>query len=461
MNETQKQEAKFRQMTETPVERLVCRMAVPTIISMMITTFYNMADTFFVGRIGTSATAAVGIIFSLMAIIQAIGFFFGQGSGNYISRRMGAQDAEAASRMAATGFFSALIAGGIISVLGFCFLTPLARLLGATDTILPYAEDYMRYILLGTPYMMASLVLNNQLRLQGNAFYAMIGLVSGGVLNIGLDPLLIFGAGMGISGAALATILSQLASFCILLAGCNRKGTLPIRIRKFSPSLARYRAIMGGGLPSLGRQGLASVATVCLNVAAGPYGDSAIAAMSIVMRITNFSGSALLGFGQGFQPVCGFNYGAKRYDRVKRAFWFCIRVAAVAMTALAVVEFIFAPDIIAVFRADDAELLAVGAQALRFQCISFPLLGWIILCNMILQNLGKTVRASVLAVARQGMFFLPLILILPAHFGLLGVEMCQAVSDALAFILAIPLGRSILKELDAGPPQAAIKPPAP
>ena len=316
MEEDNAQQRKFKKMTETPVEPLICRMAVPTIISMLITSIYNMADTFFVGRIGTSATAAVGIVFSLMAIIQAIGFFFGQGSGNYISRKLGAREVEEASRMAATGFFSALLTGAAVMVLGFCFSESFCRLLGATETIMPYAQDYMRLILIGAPYMTAALVLNNQLRLQGNAFYAMIGLVSGGLLNIALDPLFIFGFGLGISGAALATILSQLVSFFLLLLGCNRAaGNLPIRFRHFSPSLARYRAIVNGGLPSLCRQGLASVATICLNTAAGPFGDAAIAAMSIVTRLTQFAASAVLGFGQGFQPVCGFNYGARRYDR--------------------------------------------------------------------------------------------------------------------------------------------------
>ena len=449
MNEAQKREAKFIQMTRAPVKRLVCRMAVPTIISMLITSFYNMADTFFVGRINTSATAAVGVIFSLMAIIQAVGFFLGNGSGNYISRKLGEQDTEEASRMAATGFFTAILVGIAFMALGFCFLTPLARLLGATETILPYAEDYMFYILIGTPYMTASLVLNNQLRLQGNAFYAMIGLTSGAVINIALDPLFIFVFHMGISGAALATIISQFISFCILLLGCNRKGGLPVRITMFSPSLKRYGAIVGGGLPSLCRQGLASVATVSMNIAAGPYGDAAIAAISIVMRVSNFAGSALIGFGQGFQPVCGFNYGAKRFDRVRRAFWFCIRVSSVVLVAMAFAGYIWSPQIVALFR-DDAKVLEIGAQALRFQCLSFPLLGWIIICNMLLQNIAKTMRASILSMARQGLFFLLLIFTLPTFWGLTGVLACQPLADAFAFLLAIPLGLSVLRELKNG-----------
>ncbi|EEG28481.1 MATE efflux family protein [[Clostridium] methylpentosum DSM 5476] len=450
MTELEKYQEKYRQMTETPVKRLVCRMAVPTIISMLITSFYNMADTFFVGRINTSATASVGIVFSLMAIIQAVGFLFGQGSGNYISRKLGEQKREEASRMAATGFFSAICAGLVIAVVGLLFLTPIARLLGATDTILPYAEDYMRFILIGAPYMTASLVLNNQLRLQGNAFYAMLGLTSGAVLNIALDPLFIFGLHLGTGGAALATILSQLVSFVVLLIGCQRGGSLPIRPKMFSPSLARYRAILGGGLPSLCRQGLASAAIICLNLAAGSYGDSAIAAMSIVNRVTMFASSALLGFGQGFQPVCGFNYGAKRFDRVREAYWFCVRVALVALSLLAVTGFVFAPSIITAFRGDDAQLIGIGARALRLQCVSFPLLGWIIPCNMMLQNIGKTFKASLLSVARQGLFFLPLVFLLPVWWGIFGVQICQPIADILTFFLSVPLGYSVLRELREG-----------
>ena len=309
----EQQNAKFIEMTETPVGTLVCRLAVPTMVSMLVTSFYNMADTFFVGKINTSATGAVGVVFSLMAIIQACGFFFGHGSGNYISKQLGKRDTEEASRMASIGFFSAFLFGIVFMAAGLVFLEPLARALGSTDTILPYAKDYLGIILLGAPFMTSSLVLNNQLRFQGNAFYAMIGIATGAVLNIGLDPLFIFVFQMGIKGAALATILSQIVSFCLLVAGSFRGENIHISYRKFHPDGAAFLEILRGGIPSLLRQGLASVAVICLNFAAGGYGDEAIAAMSIVNRIMMFAGSALIGFGQGFQPVCGFNYGAGLY----------------------------------------------------------------------------------------------------------------------------------------------------
>ena len=352
--------------------------------------------------------------------------------------------------MASTGFFSALGAGCIIMALGLLLRHPLAHLLGATDTILPYALDYMCIILIGAPYMTASLVLNNQLRLQGNAVYAMIGLVSGGVLNMALDPLFIFGLHMGIRGAALATILSQLVGFCLLLCGVRLSGGIRIRLRLFSPSAARYVDLSRGGIPSLCRQGLASVAVTCLNTAARPYGDAAIAAMSIVSRVSQFAGSAMIGFGQGFQPVCGFNFGAHKYDRVTRGFHFCVRSSSLILLALAVLGFAFAPQIIAVFRGDDAEVIRIGALTLRLQCISFPITGFVVMSNMLLQNIAMTLRASIVAAARQGLFFVPFALILPHFFGLTGVQLCQAASDLCAFILSICVTVPVVQRLSEG-----------
>lgn len=440
-------EEKFHRMTESPIKRLICTLAIPTIVSMMITSIYNMADTFFVGQIGTSATGAVGVAFSLMCIIQAIGFTLGMGSGNFISRLLGQQNQAYAEKVAATGFFTAFGIGVILAIIGLIFLDPLVRMLGATETIVPYARDYVQYILIGFPYMAAAFVLNNLLRFQGSSFYAMMGIGSGGILNIVLDPVFIFGLQMGVGGAALATIISQFVSFCILLVNCYHGGNIRISIHKFTPHWQIYREILRGGLPSFYRQGLASIATICLNFCAGPFGDAAIAAMSIVTKFFQFAQSALLGFGQGFQPVCGFNYGAKRYDRVLEAFWFCVKTALVALFLIAVLVFIFAPQIVALFRKDDAQVILIGTWAMRFQCISFPLNGWIVINNMLLQTIGKSFKASVLALARQGLFFLPTILILSTLFGITGIQLSQPVADLLTFLLAIPMGIGILKEL--------------
>lgn len=441
------QEEKFIYMTTTPVPRLIGELAVPTIISMLVTSFYNMADTFFVGRINTQATAAVGIVFSVMAIIQALGFFFGHGSGNYISRRLGAKDFDEAAVMAANGFFLAFICGLAVMAGGLACLKPLALALGSTETILPYTEDYLGIILVGAPFMTSSLVLNNQLRFQGSAAYAMVGIVTGAVINIILDPILIFGLGMGVAGAAAATVISQFCSFMLLLFQSMKGGNIRIRFSNFKPNFHFVKEICRGGFPSLCRQGLASIAGILMNHGAGNYGDAAIAGMSIVSRVSMFAGSALIGFGQGFQPVCGFNYGAKLYHRVREGFWFCVKYATIFLVIISAVAAVFAPQIVGLFRKGDMEVIEIGTLTLRLQCIALPLTGWIIMSNMMLQSIGKALKASILAAARQGLFFIPLILALPQFFGLFGVEVCQTVSDFCSFALAVPLCLSVLNEM--------------
>lgn len=450
----QKNIDKYTLMTTAPVPRLIGSLAVPTIISMLITSFYVMADTYFVGKINTQSTAAVGISFSVMAIIQAFGFFFGHGSGNYISRKLGAREYQSAEKMASTGFFCAFIAGTLITVFGLIFLSPICKALGSTSTILPYSETYLGIILLGAPFMASSLVLNNQMRFQGNAVYAMIGIIVGAVLNIGLDPLLIFVFDMGIAGAGIATLASQICSFIILLY-MDRKGeNIRIRFSNFTPKLSLLKEILFGGSPSLCRQGLASTATILLNVAAGRYGDAAIAGMSIVTRICMFINSFVIGFGQGFQPVCGFNYGAGFYTRVRHGFWFCIKLGVIFLSICSIIGYIYAPEIVSWFRKEDAQVIEIGARALRWQLITLPLGTWVILCNMLLQTIRKPVRAVILSSARQGLFFIPFILILPYLLGLQGVEMCQAAADLCSFLLAIPLTIGVLKGMREDHPQA-------
>ena len=444
------QELKFKQMTEPPVERLICKLAVPCIISMLVTSFYNMADTFFVGLLDSNAaTGAVGVVFSMMAIIQAVGFFFGQGSGTFIARALGEKNQKEAEEMAATGFYSSLTIGLVICVLGQIFLEPLAYLLGSTDTILPHTKAYLQVILLGAPWMTASFVLNNQLRFQGGAMYAMVGITVGAVLNIILDPLMILPQFMdlGVAGAGWATIISQFVSFCLLYLGCSRGSNLRIRIKNVRIRLYYFHMILKGGLPSLARQCLSSLATICLNHAARPHGDAIIAAMGVVQRIAMFGASTMLGFGQGFQPVCGFNYGAKLYDRVKKGFWFSVKVSTAVLFAISIAGFIFAPQLIALFR-DDPDVIACGTLALRLQCISFPTHGWIVMSNMMEQSMGRTVPATFLSVARQGFFFIPLVLALSAIWGVLGIQMTQATADILTFLFAIPIHIHVLKTME-------------
>jgi len=438
---------KLKMMTQEPVEQLICSLAIPTITSMLITSIYNMVDTFFVSRISTSASGAVGVSFALMAIIQAIGFTFGQGSGNYTSRLLGQRKKQQAAVIVATGFFSAFGIGVLLAILGTIFLDPLVRALGATKTIAPYAKEYIRYILIGMPFMISSFVLNHVLRFQGSAFYALMGIGFGGLLNIILDPIFIFTLNLGIGGAAIATIISQFISFLILLRNCKMGGNISIQFKKFVPSWKMYQEIFHCGLPSFYRQILSSTAMVFLNFAAGTFGDASVAAMSIVSRVFNFAVSITRGFAQGFQPVCGFNYGAKRYDRVYRSFWFTVTIVAIALIMASSIGFIFAPQIITFFRKEDLDVITIGAQAFRYYCLVMPLSAWIVPTNMFLQITTKGVEASLLSISRQGFFFIPIILLLPRRFGLLGVQLSQPIADVFSFLLAVWIMTKMLQQI--------------
>lgn len=444
MNE---QEQKRLKMITQPVEGLILKLAIPTIASMLVTQFYNMVDTFFIGKMNnTSATGAVGVVFSAMAIIQAIAFLFGFGSGNYMSRLLGRKDVKTASEVAVMGFVCVFTAGIIIAVTGHIFLDQFTSMLGATDTILPYAKEYLGIILFGAPFIMSSFALNNQLRFQGNAIYAMVGIVSGAVINIVLDPVFIFGLNMGIKGAALATVAGQIISFCLLWAAMRKSDAINIEFRNFRPKWRYLREIILGGLPSLFRQGIAGVATMSLNHAVAPYGDAAIAAFSVVQRFMMFANSALIGFGQGFQPVCGFNYGAGEYGRVRRAFSFCVKAGTAFLLVVGVIAFVFAPGIVAIFR-DDPDVIKTGTTALRVQCFTFPLGALVVMANMMLQTIGKTIGASVLALSRQGLWLIPAVLILPSILGINGAVAAQPAADILSFVLTIPITISSLRKM--------------
>ena len=438
---------RYEYLTQTPVPKLISQLAVPTILSMLVTGIYNTADTFFVGRISTQATAAVGLVFSVMAVIQAMGFFCGQGSGTYLSRMLGAGKKQEANEVAATGFALALILGVIVAILGNVFARPLGYALGAGDTTIHDTLLYMRIILLGAPFMMAQFVINNQLRFQGSAVYAMVGLLCGAAINIGLDPLLMFVFHMGVAGAAIATVSGQFISFVVLLIGSAQGDNIHLKISNVRLNSHYLKEIINGGSPALARQGLAAIATLLLNQTAGQMGgDAAIAGMSVVTRVLMLLASALIGFGQGYQPVCGFNYGAGLYGRVKEGYFFCVKYGTIILTAASALCLAFAPQIISFFR-DDPEVIAVGTVALRAQAISLPLMATIVITNMMLQSTGKGVKASIASSARNGIFFIPMILILPRLFGLFGVEISQACADVLSFLLAIPFAASELKKM--------------
>ena len=437
----------FRRMTETPIPQLVLSLAAPTILSMLITSIYNLADTFFVGQISTSASGAVGVVSSLMAIIQALGFMLGHGAGTIISRSLGSRDTTAATRFASTSFFTALVFGVVLAVAGLGTLPHFMMLLGSTETILPHACAYARPILIAAPLMISSLVMNNILRYEGKASFAMIGLVTGGVLNIALDPLFMFVFGLGTAGAGIATALSQSISFCILLSMFLRGKTVSqFHLSAVTREARDFGRILLGGAPSFGRQGLNSIGGMLLNLAARSYGDAAVAGMSIVSRIFMFIISVAIGVGQGLQPVASFNYGARKYRRVRQAAIFTIEAAFCMLVVLVGLCWVNGDALIRLFR-DDPAVTAVALPAFHYQCLAMLLHPIIVVANMTFQSVGASGRATFLACCRQGVFFIPLILILPRTHGLFGVEICQPIADVLTFLVSLPFLLAFLQQL--------------
>ena len=432
MESKKKHNIQYDRMIQTPVPRLIIRLAIPTVLSMMVTNLYNVVDTAFVGRLGTSASGAVGIVFGFMSILQAIGFTFGQGSGSIISRRLGDKDSEKASVIASTGFCLSFITAIVASVICYLFLDRIIMFLGSTETIAPYARTYILFILATAPFMVSSFTINNVLRYEGRAMLGMIGLLSGAVINILGDMIFMFGMGMGIAGAGLSTALSQVISFTILLVPFY-KGQTQCRL---SISNVKFNAadiwdIIATGCPSLLRQGLGSVTTIILNTEAAVYGDAAVAGMSIVSRLFFFLFS--IGVGQGFQPVCGFSYGAKRYDRLKQGFKFTVMLSEMLMIVLGAILYIKAPYFVKLLR-DDPEVVEVAVRALRLQCIAVLFLPLAMNTEMLMQCTGQKLAASLLSMMRNGLIFIPVLLILARIRGISGIQEAQPLSYVIGFL---------------------------
>ena len=444
-----KEQQQYQKLVLTPVRQLIPRLAVPTILSMMITMIYNLVDAYFVGRLGTSASAAIGVVLGVQSIFQAFGFMMGHGSGSQISVRLGEGDKDAADRLFSTAFFHALAISVIVGIAGMIWLEPLMRLMGSTDTILPFSKTYGFYILISGPALVGSCVLNNVMRYEGRAVLAMIGLVSGGVLNMIGDPILMFGLGLGIDGAGLSTAISQYISFGILLYMVFSKRTISRISPKFrSNDPAVTLTIMRVGFPSLIRQMLNSVSTITLNHAAMPYGDAAIAAMAIVGRVATFINSAMIGLGQGFQPVSAYNYGVHKYNRLRESFFFTFRTGMVFLGVLAFLGFLFPGQIVGLFR-DDPVVVEIGAKALRFQCISVLMQPFSVTTNMMFQSIGHSKVASFLAMLRSGLYYIPCLLVLPLFLGLTGIQSAQMVADILTTLTCIPFVVRFMRELPA------------
>ncbi|MEE1315310.1 MAG: MATE family efflux transporter [Faecalimonas sp.] len=435
----------YEKMTRTPLTKLIVSLGIPTTISMLVTNLYNMVDTYFVGTLGESQQAATGILFTLQAIIQAVSFMLGQGSGTLVSKALAEQNEEEASQYVSTAFFTGLGIGTVIMIGGLVFLTPLMRLLGSTETILPYAKVYGMCVLVTAPIMVGSFVLNNNLRYEGKAFYAMIGLVTGSIINIVGDYLLVMVFKLGVLGAGLATAASQLISFCILLYFFQKMAQSHIRLRYMSKNVRVYMTISKIGFPAVIRQGLSSVSSGLLNNLTRPYGDAAIAAMSVVNRFSAFVMCVGLGIGQGFQPVASFNYQAKEYKRVKKGLLVTIVIGFCFIICLAVPGFVFAEQIIYLFQKSE-EVKEIGVLALRCSCIGIVFLAFSVPVNMLYQSIRKAGISSFLSLLRSGLMFIPTLLVTTYFWGIAGIQISQPLADVLTGLVSIPFVIAFLRK---------------
>ncbi len=432
-------DAQYKKMMETPIPRLITSLSIPTVISSLITVIYNTADTYFVSQIDKSASAAVGVVFSIMSVIQALGFGLGVGAGSLISRKLGAKDNSAADKYASSAFFASITVGTLIAIIGLSFLEPILRFLGCTDTMLPHAIPYARFILIAAPLNCATFVLNTTLRSEGLSFLSMVGITTGGILNMILDPILINGFGMGTGGAAIATMVSQTVSFsilfCFFLFG---KSIVKINMKSVSRRFADYKAIVTTGIPTIFRQGLASIASAALNIQAIDYGgDAAGAAITIANKVYMLVRNIIIGLGQGFQPAAGYNYGAGNKKRTWECFTFSVKVGTVICLTFGIFSALFAEQIM-LFFCDDAEVALLGTKTLYFLCACIPLMAFSTFVNQLYQGLGFKLQATFLASCRQGIFFLPTVFVLPLLLDLTGVQATQSLADICTFFISIP-----------------------
>ena len=437
----------YKKMTETPVPKLILNLGIPTTISMLITNIYNMADTYFVGTLGESAQAATGVLFTVQAIMQGIAFMFGHGGGTFIARALADKNTREATKYISSAFFVGGLIGLIITILGLTFLEPLVRFLGSTETIVPHAKDYGMWILLAAPFIICSFILNNGLRYEGKAFYAMFGLTTGGLLNIFGDYFLVMKCGMGVYGAGLATAASQVVSFAILLVMYLKMAQSTIRLKAVSRDFRLYLSICRVGLPSLIRQGLTSVTNGLLNNLTKPFGDAAIAAMSVVSRYSNFLMCVGLGMGQGFQPVAYFNYQARRVDRVKKGLLFTTAFGLVFIGAMSTISIIFAEPIIAIFQ-KHPEVIAIGSKALRFTAVGMMFMPFSVPVNMLYQSIQQPTISSVLSLIRSGLVTIPILLFGVPLLGLLGIQLAQPTADIIAGLISIPFIVSFVRQAE-------------
>jgi len=448
LSQEERRNLRRERLLNEPIPKVVVSMAIPTIMSSIVMSLYNLADTYFVSSLGSAATAAVGINHSLQQLIQMAGSAIGIGASSYISRLLGAREDEKASQVMSTTFFTAFALGLFVLLVGGIFIEPLVRFMGANDDVVPYSIDYASYILYAAPFMATVFVMNQTLRAEGSATFAALGTISGSILKVILDPIFIFTLDFGVAGAAMATAISKFVSFCILITPYLRhKSLLTLHYKKITYSRDIVSEVSKIGAPTLIRQGLMMVANIITNNVASAFSTSALAAISVVNRLMMFMGSAIMGFGHGFQSVAGFNWGAKRYDRVYKSFLFAAGCGTAVVSTLALVAAIFPEHLIGLFTEADAEMMAIGVFSLTFRCLVMPLHAIVMVSQSCFTALGRAKQAAILSLSRQGFCLIPCVAILPLLFDVKGLGAAQGAADILSFCISFPMTLRLLREV--------------
>lgn len=448
METNARQQKRHNDMMSLPIPRLVTKMAIPTIVSTLVMSLYNMADTYFVSSLGTAATGAVGVNLTLMSFLSMLGTTLALGANSYIARLLGQQKYKEAKQVLSFTFFLSVGIGLLVMAFGLLYVTPIVQLMGAKEDVIRPAIEYATYILMAAPFMMGVFVLNQCLRAEGSAVLSMIGVLSGVALNLVLDPIFIHVLHWGVAGAAIATAISKIVSFIFLIVPyLCKKTVIELKLRNFVVRWGTIAELFKMGFPTLARTALTTLATGMLNNVASAISTSALAAISVSNRIMVLLGSVVLGFAQGYQPVAGFNWGAKQYDRVYRAFWFSAVASVLSTAAFSVLAYIFAPQLMQLFSKEDLEMIEIGIMAMRIQCIVMPSVAWVIVVNMTYAGLGKAVGAALLSIIRQGIFFIPMLYLLPRLFGVNGLAAVQGAADVQSFLFCIPFSIHILRDI--------------
>lgn len=443
-------EERIKLLNETPVKNALIKLSVPSIIAMLINAIYNLSDTFFIGQLkNADAMAAVMVAFPIMMLIGSVGGMFGIGGGSYLSRLLGENDFEKANQTTSTSFFTSLIVGLVITIPLFIFLEDILSVFGAIPTIMPYALDYTKILIIGNIITMTNMTMNNLLRAEGAAKQSMMSFLFGSGLNIILDPIFIFVFGMGVKGAAWATLIGKIVSFIYLFSYYLRgKSIGKIAFKYFHPVKEIYGEILKIGVPSFVRQALSSLSMALINNAIMVYGAAAMSGMGVAMRVSSISFFLLFGFSTGFQPLAGYSYGAKNYKRLNESIKISI-IWATGISLIFFIVFLIGNESILRLFSDVDEIVEYGVKMMNAMLIFMPVIGFQIMATTLFQALGKGKEALVLSIARQGIFLIPAILILPVKFGLNGIIYAQPLADGLTLIVTLILFIKIIKELKA------------